>query len=111
MTKELTLPPPGDAPFGQCLAGVLNADHAELALLLVSTDTAREFGTAQVGLVAPYHAYMRQNCHFYTREAIASILSHNMAPLSTTVFSVLHVLRAGVQLQQEYRFLSSTGET
>lgn len=44
----------------------------KLAPLLFVADTARDFGATQVGLVAPYLAYMRQDRRFHAGEAITS---------------------------------------
>jgi ribose-phosphate pyrophosphokinase len=40
--------------------------------LLFAADAARDLGAARVGLVAPYLAYMRQDCRFNSGEALTS---------------------------------------
>jgi ribose-phosphate pyrophosphokinase len=44
----------------------------QLAMLLFAADCARELGAAQVNLVAPYLAYMRQDMRFNPGEAVSS---------------------------------------
>lgn len=64
-----------DAPvMGRCvvLAGSLNQPDGKTLPLLFAADAARELGAAQVGLVAPYLAYMRQDHRFHPGEAITS---------------------------------------
>lgn len=64
-----------DAPVkGRCvaLAGSLHHPDAKTLPLLFAADTARELGASQVGLVAPYLAYMRQDRRFNAGEAITS---------------------------------------
>ena len=55
---------------------VLNCTLADpdpkLASLIFAADAARDLGAAQVGLVAPYLAYMRQDMRFAPGEAITS---------------------------------------
>jgi ribose-phosphate pyrophosphokinase len=46
---------------------------AKLLPLVYVADTLRELGATMVGLVAPYLAYMRQDCRFNAGEAITSI--------------------------------------
>lgn len=55
----------------QC--GLQNPDHIILSLLFCA-DTLRELGAHSVGLLAPYLAYMRQDCRFQDGEAISSRL-------------------------------------
>lgn len=50
----------------------LNDPDPQLPGLLFLADTARELGAARVGLVAPYLAYMRQDCRFRNGEAVTS---------------------------------------
>lgn len=54
------------------LAVSLNQPDAKTLPLLFAADAARELGAAQVGLVAPYLAYMRQDKRFQPGEAITS---------------------------------------
>lgn len=64
-----------DAPVqGRCvvLAGSLNQPDEKTLPLLFAADAARELGAAQVGLVAPYLAYMRQDRRFNAGEAVTS---------------------------------------
>lgn len=64
-----------DAPVkGRCivLAGSLQHPDDKTLPLLFAADAARDLGAAQVGLVAPYLAYMRQDQRFNAGEAITS---------------------------------------
>lgn len=64
-----------DAPVqGRCvvLAGSLHHPDGKTLPLLFAADAARELGAAQVGLVAPYLAYMRQDKRFHPGEAVTS---------------------------------------
>lgn len=64
-----------DAPVkGRCvvLAGSLHHPDGKTLPLLFAADAARELGAAQVGLAAPYLAYMRQDRRFHAGEAITS---------------------------------------
>lgn len=54
------------------LACSLDHPDGKTLPLLFTADTARELGAMQVGLVAPYLAYMRQDKRFHTGEAITS---------------------------------------
>ncbi len=54
------------------LACTLDHPDAKALPLLFAADAARELGAAQVGLVAPYLAYMRQDHRFKPGEAITS---------------------------------------
>lgn len=54
------------------LAGSLNQPDTKTLPLVFAADAARELGAAQVGLVAPYLAYMRQDKRFHPGEAITS---------------------------------------
>jgi ribose-phosphate pyrophosphokinase len=54
------------------LAGGLNQPDAKTLPLIFAADAARELGAAQVGLVAPYLAYMRQDKRFHPGEAVTS---------------------------------------
>ena len=55
------------------LAGLRSPDTAALALRFAA-ETAREFGTRSVGLVAPYLPYMRQDKRFHPGEAVSAPL-------------------------------------
>lgn len=64
-----------DAPVqGRCivLAGSLDRPDDKTLPLIFAADAARELGAAQVGLVAPYLAYMRQDARFRPGEAVTS---------------------------------------
>ncbi len=64
-----------DVPVaGRCvvLAGSLDHPDAKTLPLLFAADVARDLGAAQVGLAAPYLAYMRQDRRFNPGEAITS---------------------------------------
>jgi ribose-phosphate pyrophosphokinase len=54
------------------LAGSLDQPDGKTLPLLFAADAARELGAAEVGLVAPYLAYMRQDERFQPGEAITS---------------------------------------
>lgn len=54
------------------LACTLDHPDGKTLPLLFAADAARELGAAQVGLVAPYLAYMRQDQRFRPGEAITS---------------------------------------
>jgi ribose-phosphate pyrophosphokinase len=51
----------------------LKDPNAHLLPLVFIADTLREFGARQVGLVAPYLAYMRQDKRFQSGEAVTSV--------------------------------------
>lgn len=55
------------------LACTLHDPDPKLAALVFAASTARELGATQVGLVAPYLAYMRQDKRFQEGESITSI--------------------------------------
>lgn len=59
---------------GRCvvLAGSLHHPDEKTLPLIFAADAARELGAAQVGLVAPYLAYMRQDRRFDPGEAVTS---------------------------------------
>ena len=64
-----------DAPLkGRCvvLAGSLHHPDGKTLPLLFAADAARELGASQVGLAAPYLAYMRQDRRFRAGEAVTS---------------------------------------
>jgi ribose-phosphate pyrophosphokinase len=65
-----------DPPAGARLALVcaLNDPDARTQALLFAAATARELGAAEVGLVAPYLAYLRQDRRFRDGEAVSSAL-------------------------------------
>jgi hypothetical protein len=70
-----------DVPVkGRCvvLAGSLDRPDEKTLPLLFAADAARELGAAQVGLAAPYLAYMRQDRRFNPGKAITSL---SYAPL------------------------------
>ncbi len=50
----------------------LHSPDEKLMPLIFAANTARELGATGVGLVAPYLAYMRQDCRFHAGEAVAS---------------------------------------
>lgn len=54
------------------LAGSLNQPDAKTLPLIFAADAAHELGASQVGLVAPYLAYMRQDKRFHPGEAVTS---------------------------------------
>jgi ribose-phosphate pyrophosphokinase len=59
---------------GRCvvLAGSLDQPDGKTLPLIFAADAARELGAKQVGLVAPYLAYMRQDKRFKPGEAVTS---------------------------------------
>ncbi|MDP2032590.1 MAG: ribose-phosphate pyrophosphokinase [Polaromonas sp.] len=64
-----------DAPVeGRCvvLAGSLDQPDGKTLPLIFAADAARELGARQVGLVAPYLAYMRQDKRFKPGEAVTA---------------------------------------
>jgi len=70
------------------LACTLNDPDPKIAPLVFAAATARELGATQVGLVAPYLAYMRQDTRFRDGESItsahfASLISHHVDWLVT----------------------------
>jgi ribose-phosphate pyrophosphokinase len=65
---RLATPPHGVV----ALACSLQRPDAKLFALLAAAATARELGATQVGLVAPYLAYMRQDARFRAGEAVSA---------------------------------------
>jgi ribose-phosphate pyrophosphokinase len=64
-----------DVPVkGRCVvfAGSLHHPNGKTLPLLFAADAARELGASQVGLAAPYLAYMRQDRRFNAGEAVTS---------------------------------------
>jgi len=64
-----------DVPVkGRCVAVTANLAHPDdkTLPLLFAGDAARDLGAAQVGLVAPYLPYMRQDRRFHLGEALTS---------------------------------------
>lgn len=61
-------------PAGRVVDLVCTLAHPDrhLTTLLFAADAARELGAAQVNLVAPYLAYMRQDARFLPGEAVSS---------------------------------------
>lgn len=75
----------------------LNDPDPKLMTLLLCSATARRLGATQVGLVAPYLAYMRQDRQFHDGEAVSAVefarlLSREFDWL-TTVDPHLHRIR------------------
>lgn len=64
-------PPPGSQAVLVCS---LNQPDARTVPLLMAADTLRELGALQVGLVAPYLAYMRQDMRFAPGQAVSARL-------------------------------------
>lgn len=62
-------------PTGREVALVCTLDRPDpkLAPLLFAADAARGLGATQVGLVAPYLSYLRQDHRFHSGEAITSV--------------------------------------
>lgn len=65
---RLATPPRGTV----ALLCSLNRPDAKLFPLLAAAATARELGARQVGLVAPYLGYMRQDRRFHPGEAVSA---------------------------------------
>lgn len=63
-----------DEPGGRSVVLACTLDHpdAKMAALLFAADAARELGARDVGLVAPYLCYMRQDRRFRPGEAVTS---------------------------------------
>ena len=64
-----------DVPLkGRTVVLACSLDHPDdkTLALLFAADAARELGATQVGLVAPYLAYMRQDIRFHPGEAVTS---------------------------------------
>ena len=63
-----------DDPNGQDVVLVCTLDHPDTKILplLFTAEAARDLGARQVGLVAPYLCYMRQDERFQTGEAVTS---------------------------------------
>lgn len=66
---QLEPPVPGEPAVIIC---TLDRPNAKLWPLMMAATTARELGASQVGLVAPYLAYMRQDTRFHPGEAISA---------------------------------------
>lgn len=54
------------------LVCTLAAPDGQFLPLVFAADAARELGAAQVNLIAPYLAYMRQDCRFRPGESVSS---------------------------------------
>ncbi len=67
---------------------VCTLDHpdSKLLTLLFAAKTARELGATRITLVAPYLAYMRQDCRFHAGEAVTS---RHVAALLSDAFDAL----------------------
>ncbi len=67
---------------------VCTLDHPDQKLipLLMAAATARDLGARRVGLVAPYLAYLRQDCRFHPGESVTSVY---VARLLSTSFGWL----------------------
>lgn len=55
-----------------CLVCTLNNPDLKILPLLFAAETLRDMGASQVGLIAPYLAYMRQDAQFHPGEAVSS---------------------------------------
>lgn len=81
-----------DAPLKDrrvVLAASLRQPDAVTLPLLFAADAARELGARQVGLVAPYLAYMRQDIAFHPGEAVSQrIVGRFLADLFDAVITV-----------------------
>jgi ribose-phosphate pyrophosphokinase len=78
----------GSSVEGRDVALVCTLDNPDpkLASLLFAADVVRDLGGKSVGLIAPYLAYMRQDCRFESGEAITS---QRFAQLLSTSFDWL----------------------
>ena len=77
-------------PAGRSAVVVCTLAHpnGKFLPLVFAADTLRDLGARSVGLVAPYLAYMRQDCRFHRGEAVtsksfASLISHSFDWLLT----------------------------
>jgi len=63
-----------DDPCGRTVVLVCSLVHPneKILPLIFAADTLRELGVDRLGLVAPYLAYMRQDCRFHAGEAVTS---------------------------------------
>jgi len=68
---QVAPPPPGSQAVLVCS---LNQPDARAVPLLMAAGTLRELGALQVGLVAPYLAYMRQDIRFAPGQAVSARL-------------------------------------
>lgn len=68
---QLEAPAPGEPAVIVC---TLDRPDPKLWPLALAAATARELGASQVGLVAPYLAYMRQDARFHPGEAVSAPL-------------------------------------
>jgi ribose-phosphate pyrophosphokinase len=50
----------------------LDHPNEKILPLIFAAETAKELGATEVGLIAPYLAYMRQDTRFHPGEAITS---------------------------------------
>ena len=66
---RLATPPRGREVI---LACTLDRPDERLMPLLLAAAAARDLGAARVGLVAPYHAYLRQDARFHDGEAVSA---------------------------------------
>ena len=66
---QLEAPVPGQPAVIVC---TLDRPDAKLWPLMMAAATARELGASEVGLVAPYLAYMRQDARFHPGEAMSA---------------------------------------
>lgn len=55
------------------LVASLDSPNSKILPLILAAETARAFGASQVGLCAPYLAYMRQDKQFKSGESITSL--------------------------------------
>jgi len=68
---ELKLTLPARVPRRIVMLRSLHQPNEKLLELLLAAQTARELGAREVTLVAPYLAYMRQDCAFTPGEAVS----------------------------------------
>jgi ribose-phosphate pyrophosphokinase len=54
------------------IVDTLNHPNEKILPLIFAAETAKELGAAEIGFVAPYLAYMRQDTRFHSGEAITS---------------------------------------
>jgi ribose-phosphate pyrophosphokinase len=69
------------------LVCTLDRPDPKLLPVIFAARTIRQLGAAQVGLVAPYLAYMRQDKRFHEGEAVTSPSSRLFSPQRSTGWS------------------------
>ena len=98
---ELKLRLPARLPERVVLFRSLNKPNEKLVELLIAAQTARTLGAAQLHLVAPYLAYMRQDMEFVPGEAVSQrIVGRFLATLFDAIVTVDPHLHRVANLQE-----------